>query len=107
VAATRIIAGALEFDKQNRQHKRGPSQAEQVGALRTMAVARALDMRIMLSCMVESSLGVTAAVHIAPLADYADLDGPLLITNDPFVGLRYEGARMTPPDGPGPGLRAK
>ena len=60
--------------------------------LGTMAVARALDMQIMLSCMVESSLGVTAAAHIAPLADYADLDGPLLITNDPFVGLRYEGA---------------
>ena len=77
------------------------------GALRTMAVARALDMQIMLSCMVESSLGVTAAAHIAPLADYADLDGPLLITNDPFVGLRYEGARMILPDGPGLGLLAK
>ena len=72
-----------------------------------MAVARALDMQIMLSCMVESSLGVTAAAHIAPLADYADLDGPLLITNDPFVGLRYEGARMILPDGPGLGLLAK
>ncbi len=75
------------------------------GALRTMAVARALDMQIMLSCMVESSVGVTAAAHIAPLADYADLDGPLLITNDPFVGLHYEGARMILPDGPGLGLR--
>jgi len=77
------------------------------GALRTMAVARALDMQIMLSCMVESSLGVTAAAHIAPLADYADLDGPLLITNDPFVGLRYEGARMILPDGPGLGLQTQ
>jgi L-alanine-DL-glutamate epimerase-like enolase superfamily enzyme len=77
------------------------------GAVKTMAVARALDMRIMLSCMVESSVGVTAAAHIAPLADYVDLDGPLLIANDPFVGLRYEGAKITLPDGPGLGLRLK
>ena len=76
------------------------------GALRTMAVARALDMRIMLSCMVESSVGVTAAAHIAPLADYCDLDGPLLIANDPFVGLRYDGAKIILPDGPGLGLIA-
>jgi L-alanine-DL-glutamate epimerase-like enolase superfamily enzyme len=76
------------------------------GALRVIAVARALDMRVMLSCMVESSLGVTAAAHIAPLADYLDLDGPLLIKNDPFVGLRYEGARITLPEGPGLGLQA-
>jgi L-alanine-DL-glutamate epimerase-like enolase superfamily enzyme len=77
------------------------------GALRTMAVARALDMQVMLSCMVESSVGVTAAAHIAPLADYCDLDGPLLIANDPFVGLRYEGAKIILPDGPGLGLRLK
>ncbi len=74
------------------------------GALRTIAVARALDMQVMISCMVESSVNVTAAAHIAPLADYADLDGPLLISNDPFVGLRYDGARMSLPDGPGLGL---
>ena len=76
------------------------------GALKTMAVARALDLQIMLSCMVESSVGVTAAAHIAPLADYCDLDGPLLIANDPFVGLRYEGAKIILPDGPGLGLVA-
>jgi L-alanine-DL-glutamate epimerase-like enolase superfamily enzyme len=77
------------------------------GALRVIAVARALDMRVMLSCMVESSLGVTAAAHIAPLADYLDLDGPLLIKNDPFVGLRYEGARITLPEGPGLGCKPR
>ena len=76
------------------------------GAIKTMAVARALDMQIMLSCMVESSVGVTAAAHIAPLADYCDLDGPLLIANDPFAGLRYEGAKIILPDGPGLGLVA-
>jgi L-alanine-DL-glutamate epimerase-like enolase superfamily enzyme len=73
-------------------------------ALRTIAVARALDMRVMLSCMVESSVGVTAAAHLAPLCDYVDLDGPLLIANDPFEGIRYEGATITLPDLPGIGV---
>jgi len=77
------------------------------GALKTIAVARALDLKVMISCMVESSVGVTAAAHIAPLADYVDLDGPLLIANDPFVGLRYEGARIRLPDAPGLGLQPK
>lgn len=74
------------------------------GALRAIHTARAHDMRIMLSCMVESSVGVTAAAHLAPLCDYADLDGPLLISNDRFRGLCYDGARMTLPDAPGTGL---
>ena len=73
-------------------------------ALRMIHTARAHDMQIMLSCMVESSVGVTAAAHLAPLCDYADLDGPLLIKNDPFSGLKYNGARFTLPDGPGLGI---
>jgi L-alanine-DL-glutamate epimerase-like enolase superfamily enzyme len=73
-------------------------------ALRTIAVARAHDLQIMISCMVETSVGVTAAAHLAPLCDYADLDGPLLIANDPYQGVRYAGARMTLPDGPGLGV---
>ena len=72
--------------------------------LRMIHTARAFDMQIMLSCMVESSVGVTAAAHLAPLCDYADLDGPLLIKNDPYRGLRYEGAKLRLPDGPGIGL---
>jgi L-alanine-DL-glutamate epimerase-like enolase superfamily enzyme len=73
-------------------------------ALRMIHTARAHNMQIMLSCMVESSVGVTAAAHLAPLCDYADLDGPLLIKNDPYRGLRYDGAKFTLPDGPGLGL---
>jgi L-alanine-DL-glutamate epimerase-like enolase superfamily enzyme len=73
-------------------------------ALRMIHTARAHDMQIMLSCMVESSVGVTAAAHLAPLCDYADLDGPLLIKNDPYRGLQYQGAKFTLPDGPGLGL---
>jgi L-alanine-DL-glutamate epimerase-like enolase superfamily enzyme len=73
-------------------------------ALRMIHTARAHDMQIMLSCMVESSVGVTAAAHLAPLCDYADLDGPLLIRNDPYRGLKYNGARMTLPNSPGLGV---
>lgn len=75
-------------------------------ALRAIHTARALDMQIMIGCMVETSIGVTAAAHLAPLCDYADLDGPLLIRNDPFTGLRYEGSRMILPAGPGLGVEA-
>jgi L-Ala-D/L-Glu epimerase len=73
-------------------------------ALRAIHTARAHDMCVMLSCMVETSVAVTAAAHLAPLCDYVDLDGPLLIANDPYVGLRYEGSRMTLPEGPGLGV---
>jgi L-alanine-DL-glutamate epimerase-like enolase superfamily enzyme len=73
-------------------------------ALRMIHTARAHDMQIMLSCMVESSVGVTAAAHLAPLCDFADLDGPLLIRNDPYRGLKYDGAKFSLPNGPGLGL---
>jgi L-alanine-DL-glutamate epimerase-like enolase superfamily enzyme len=73
-------------------------------ALRAIHAARALDMQVMLSCMVETSVGVTAAAHLAPLCDYADLDGPLLIANDPYTGVRYDGARLVLPDSPGLGV---
>jgi len=73
-------------------------------ALRMIHTARAHDMQIMLSCMVETSVGVTAAAHLAPLCDHADLDGPLLIKNDPYRGLTYDGAKMSLPAEPGIGL---
>jgi L-Ala-D/L-Glu epimerase len=73
-------------------------------ALRMIHTARAHDMQIMLGCFIESSVGVTAAAHLAPLCDYADLDGPLLIQNDPYRGLKYDGAKLTLPDGPGLGV---
>ena len=75
-----------------------------VGALEAIATARAHGLRVMVGCMIETGLGVAAAAAIAGLADYADLDGPLLISNDPTSGLRYEGARIMPPTGPGLGI---
>ena len=52
--------------------------------------ARALGLSVLIGCMSESSVGCTAASHLTPLADYADLDGPYLITNDPFSGMLVE-----------------
>jgi L-alanine-DL-glutamate epimerase-like enolase superfamily enzyme len=73
-------------------------------ALRTIHTARAHGMKIMLSCMIESSVGVTAASHLAPLCDHLDLDGPLLIANDSFRGLRYDGANLFIPQAAGIGV---
>jgi L-alanine-DL-glutamate epimerase-like enolase superfamily enzyme len=72
-------------------------------AIRTIHTARSHDMQIMLSCMVESSVGVTAAAHIGSLCDYLDLDGPLLIANDPFEGVKYDGANLSLSNNPGLG----
>ncbi len=76
-------------------------------ALRMIAVARAHGMKIMLGCMVESSLAITAAAHLSPLVDHADLDGNLLITDDPFVGVTVERGRLVLPEGPGLGVRPR
>lgn len=73
-------------------------------ALRAIHTARALEMQVMIGCMVESSIAVTAAAHLSPLCDYADLDGPLLILNDPYQGVTYDGARLILPERPGLGL---
>lgn len=58
--------------------------------LQMLQRARELGMKIMLGCMVESSLGVTAMTHLSGLADWLDLDAPLLIKNDPFDGVHYD-----------------
>ena len=73
-------------------------------ALRMVATARAHGMSVMCGCMVESSLGITAAAHLAPLLDYADLDGAELVANDPYVGARIEGGEVQLPSGVGLGV---
>ncbi len=72
-------------------------------ALQMLRRGRELGQRIMLGCMIETSLGVTAMAHLAGLADWIDLDAPLLVSNDPFDGLRYDGAEIHLPDRPGIG----
>jgi L-alanine-DL-glutamate epimerase-like enolase superfamily enzyme len=76
-------------------------------ALRMIAVARAHDLQVMLGCMVESSLAVTAAAHLSPLVDHADLDGNLLVANDPYVGAAVERGRLVLPRRPGLGVRPR
>ena len=66
--------------------------------------ARAAGLRVMVGCMTETSCAVTAAAHLSPLADFADLDGNLLIRNDRFRGVTVESGRLTLPDAPGLGL---
>ncbi len=73
-------------------------------ARRMIDAARALKMKVMLGCMIETSVGITAAAHLSPLADHADLDGNLLITNDPFRGVMVRDGRLVLPDRPGLGL---
>ena len=73
-------------------------------AYRMIQVSKALGMRTMLGCMISSSVSVTAAAHLSPLVDYADLDGNLLIANDPFRGVRVEKGKLILPNGPGLGL---
>ena len=73
-------------------------------ALKMIHIARAQDMQIMLGCFIESSLGICAAAHLSPLVDYADLDGHLLIADDPFTGVRVEEGRLILPNRPGIGV---
>jgi L-alanine-DL-glutamate epimerase-like enolase superfamily enzyme len=76
-------------------------------AYRQIIVAKALGMKTMLGCMVSSSCTITAAAHLSPLVDYADLDGNLLIANDPYVGVTVDKGKLILPDAPGLGLRLR
>ncbi|NOX57440.1 MAG: dipeptide epimerase, partial [Planctomycetes bacterium] len=73
-------------------------------ARRMIATARRLNMKIMLGCMVETSLGISAAAQIASEVDFVDLDGHLLLTDDPFTGLKLERDVVRPSDRPGLGV---
>jgi L-alanine-DL-glutamate epimerase-like enolase superfamily enzyme len=74
-------------------------------ALAMIHTARALGLRVMLGCMVESAVLATAAAHISPLVDWADVDGPFLTASDPFAGITYDRGKIVLPDGPGLGVR--
>ena len=76
-------------------------------ALRMIAVARAHGMMVMVGCMIESSIAITAAAHVTPLVDIVDLDGAALLASDPFEGATIEQGRIVLPSGPGLGVRAR
>jgi L-alanine-DL-glutamate epimerase-like enolase superfamily enzyme len=73
-------------------------------ALRMIAVARAHGMVVMVGCMIETSLGITAAAHFTPLLDVVDLDGAALLKHDPFAGATIAGGRIGLPTAPGLGV---
>lgn len=73
-------------------------------ALQMIHTARSAGLQVMLGCMVETSVGIAAAAHLAPMVDYIDLDGHLLLANDPFEGLGGANGRLTLSDRPGLGV---
>ena len=73
-------------------------------ALKMVHTARACGLKVMVGCMIESSVGISAAAQLSPLIDYADLDGNVLISNDPFDGVKIIGGKLVLPDRPGIGV---
>lgn len=73
-------------------------------AYKMAVLARSLGMKVMLGCMTETSCAVTAAAQLAPMVDWADLDGNLLIANDLFDGIKIVEGKVTIPDRPGIGV---
>ena len=74
-------------------------------AHKMLQLARALDMKVMIGCMTETSCAISAASHLSPMVDYADLDGALLIGNDVFDGTKVIDGRVTLTDRPGIGVK--
>ena len=72
-------------------------------ALRMIQQAKALGMKTMVGCMTESSVGISAIAHIAPLLDYVDMDGAMLLAKDPAKGVRIFPDEVLFPEGPGIG----
>ena len=69
-----------------------------------LTLARSLDMKIMIGCMTETSVAVSAAAQLSPMTDWADLDGNLLISNDPFKGVEVVNGKITLINKPGIGV---
>jgi len=76
-------------------------------AVRMIHFAHAHGMKVMLGCMLETSISITAAAHISPMVEYADLDGNYLIADDPFEGVTIGEGRLILPDRPGLGVRER
>jgi len=74
-------------------------------AVRMAHAARALGLGVMLGCMVESGLGISAGAQIASLCDHVDLDGNLLLADDPCPGVELRDGVQLPPSAPGLGVR--
>ena len=73
-------------------------------ARKMIALARELDMQVMIGCMTETRAGISAATTLSPLVDYADLDGHVLLGNDPYDGIQIVDGKLTLVDKPGTGV---
>lgn len=73
-------------------------------AYKMLMLARSFGMKVMLGCMTETSCAISAASHLSPMVDWADLDGALLIGNDLFAGTKIIDGRVTLSDLPGIGI---
>ncbi|TAE24739.1 MAG: dipeptide epimerase [Candidatus Kapaibacterium sp.] len=73
-------------------------------AHKMIAVARAFGMKVMIGCMTETSCAITAAAHLTPMVDWADLDGAMLSKNDNFKGMTVNKGKIILPDRPGIGV---
>jgi L-Ala-D/L-Glu epimerase len=74
-------------------------------AHKMLTLARALDMKVMIGCMTETSCAISAAAQLSPMMDWADLDGNLLIKNDVFEGVRVQDGKIVLIDKPGIGVK--
>ena len=74
-------------------------------ALKMVKLAKKYNLKIMLGCMVETSVGITAAASISSIVDKIDLDGNLLINNDPFEGVKVVNGKLSLPNANGLGLK--
>ena len=72
-----------------------------------LVLARSLGMKVMLGCMTETSCAISAASHLSPMVDWADLDGALLISNDPYEGTTVVDGKLRIPPRPGIAVRPK
>ncbi len=76
-------------------------------AMRMIHLAKSMDMKIMLGCMIESSIAISAAAHLSPFVDWADLDGNLLLKEDPFKGVEVADGKLILNDDPGLGIHGE
>ncbi len=76
-------------------------------AMRMIAIARAHGLMVMVGCMIESSLGISAAAQVTPLVDIVDLDGAALLSNDPFAGASIAGGQVALSHAPGLGVQRR
>lgn len=95
---------AQYFGSINLKHTKTGGLSE---ALRMIHAARAHNLKIMLGCFCESSISISGFAQLSPLVDYADLDGALLVADDPYDGIRFKGSQIILNDRPGIGVIAK